>query len=334
VKEFGLKTLLISLAVIIALIVSEAVIRILHPELVGRWSERGNFYTYDSLLGWKGKPNATGVFVQKDFKVQVRHNDKGFRGENYSYQRVPNKRRILVIGDSYVWGYGVEEQEIFTTLLENALKQTEVINLGCTGYGNDQELLLLKQEGVKYNPDLVIVVVTLPSDFFNNTHSVQYSCPKPYFLSDHDSLALKNVPVPKRNPLQCAGNFLTQKSALYVYLKFLTPKSIKINSQEVQITFDLLKEMRSVCRLNGIESLVIIAPTIEPKTDVIYRTEKSKKLLNLLESDTFNVINLVGSFENCHKNHEKLTFGSDAHWNKSGHKRVSMELLAYLTSLK
>jgi lysophospholipase L1-like esterase len=63
-----------------------------------------------------------------------------------------------VLGDSFAWGYGVEESERFSQLLEGALG-AEVINAGVSGYSTDQELLWYGNEGIKYETDLVILVI-------------------------------------------------------------------------------------------------------------------------------------------------------------------------------
>lgn len=178
------------LSLIFSFLTGEFIVRSVYPQLLGKWSERGRFYKYDPMLGWRGIPNAAGDFIQRDFNVKIKNNDTGFRGKKYSYQKIDEVERILVIGDSYVWGYGVEENDVFTAIMERELKNTEIINLGCSGYGNDQELLLLESEGMKYDSDEVIIVVTLPSDLINNSHSVQYSYPKPFYMIENNVISL------------------------------------------------------------------------------------------------------------------------------------------------
>ncbi|MBU1849701.1 MAG: hypothetical protein KKH40_03155, partial [Nanoarchaeota archaeon] len=53
-------------------------------------------------------------------------------------------------------------------LNENKLDY-EVINLGVSGYGTDQELILLQKEGLKYNPDVVILGFYLENDKPDNS---------------------------------------------------------------------------------------------------------------------------------------------------------------------
>jgi len=86
-----------------------------------------------------------------------------------------NVFRILVLGDSYVEGIQVSIEELFTRQLENLLNGSnngtvkyEVINMGVSGYGTTQELLLLKDKGFIFSPDLVILCFNLGNDIRNN----------------------------------------------------------------------------------------------------------------------------------------------------------------------
>ena len=93
------------------------------------------------------------------------------------------------------FGFGVEYEEMFTTILERRLPNVEVINLGVSGYSTDQELLLYQGVGRKYGADVVIVVVAA-NDFGANARTVEsiiYG--KPMFVSKHGTLELVNQPV-------------------------------------------------------------------------------------------------------------------------------------------
>ena len=106
-------------------------------------------------------------------------------------------RRIVVLGDSIVWGYGVEDDEVFTSVLEREDPGVEWINLGVSGYGTDQESLLLEREGMRYKPDIVLAEVC-ENDFDENVHDQVYHIyPKPLFALRQGSLLLTNAPVPR-----------------------------------------------------------------------------------------------------------------------------------------
>ena len=59
--------------------------------------------------------------------------------------------------------------EQLRSLLQSQMdRPVEVINAGVSGFGTDQELLWLREEGVKYAPDLVLLAVYPHNDFMNN----------------------------------------------------------------------------------------------------------------------------------------------------------------------
>jgi len=142
----------------------------------------GHRYLFDETLGWRNIPGWRGVTGGKELAI----NSKGLRDRDYAYRKPPGVKRILVLGDSYTWGYGVRNDEVYTEVLERRFEQEgrkwEVINSGVSGYGTDQEYLWFRTEGVKYQPDLVVVAFFVLNDPRNNTSAVQYGLGKPVFL--------------------------------------------------------------------------------------------------------------------------------------------------------
>lgn len=190
-----------------ALLVAEVLLRTLRPEAQQLFlvqslheSERGKFSVYDEVLGWTGKPNVDGTYDEIDCHHHVQQNSYGFRGPGFPIERTA-ARRVVVLGDSFVWGLGVEEDELFTTLLmRNSHEPLEVINLGVSGYGTDQELLLWTRLGQRFRPDLVLLLVTPWTDLYDNLSGERYAYPKPFFHWNdaQNELELLNVPVPRR----------------------------------------------------------------------------------------------------------------------------------------
>ena len=73
-----------------------------------------------------------------------------------------NEKRILVTGDSSIYGWGVQDHQTYAVNLETELNRIfrfpiEVINLGVPGYSTEQTLKLLDKVGWSYEPDLIIV---------------------------------------------------------------------------------------------------------------------------------------------------------------------------------
>jgi hypothetical protein len=132
------------------------------------------------------------VFAGAHFSAKVSQNAEGLRDRHHPYDRTPGRRRILVLGDSFVWCWGVEHAECFTTLMEAALPDTDVVNAGVPAYSTAQEMLLYEREGRRYGADLVLLVV-VPNDPWENVAG-----PGPRFRLDGERLVETNVPAPRR----------------------------------------------------------------------------------------------------------------------------------------
>jgi hypothetical protein len=98
-------------------------------------------------------------------------NSKGLRDYEYDYEKPDSVFRIVVTGDSFTYGTGVHSlDDIFLKRLERMLNAKagsgliyEVINGSQPGYNTPEEYEWLKKEGIRYSPDLIIVVY-----FFND----------------------------------------------------------------------------------------------------------------------------------------------------------------------
>jgi lysophospholipase L1-like esterase len=116
-------------------------------------------FVEDPELGWRMRPDAVGEWGG----VEVRVNRRGLRGPAVEDRKPPGVRRLLFLGDSVTFGFGVAEvDEVFPSRvgrsLEEALgKSVEVVNAGVGGYSPWQELAFLEREGLRYAPDLVVI---------------------------------------------------------------------------------------------------------------------------------------------------------------------------------
>ncbi len=104
---------------LLLLTVGEFTSRILFPNWAPTRAER-NLWTYDRLLGWAHRPNQSGTFKHPDVHVTVKLNSHGLRDNEYPMTRTKNGR-ILVLGDSFGWGFGVEHEDIFSCTAPGSL---------------------------------------------------------------------------------------------------------------------------------------------------------------------------------------------------------------------
>src|SRR5439155_18563168 len=94
---------------------------------------RSPYYRIDTNLGWRPNPNVHGVHNQEGyFKSSVSTNSLGLRGPEVSKDKKPGEKRVLLVGDSFTWGWGVNDDQTFAACLEHLLVGVKVINLGLT----------------------------------------------------------------------------------------------------------------------------------------------------------------------------------------------------------
>jgi lysophospholipase L1-like esterase len=103
------------------------------------------------------RPGARGTLPESD-DVSYVVNATGFRDRLYERPKPPGVFRILVLGDSLSFGYGVAQEESFPKRMEASLPaKVEVLNFGVGGYNPYNEAMLLADIGASYQPDLVLV---------------------------------------------------------------------------------------------------------------------------------------------------------------------------------
>ena len=107
------------------------------------------------------KPNLRGQFQGQSLIT----NSRGLRDIDYSFQKPENTIRIVGIGDSLLFGWGVEAEDTSLKVLERNLNQKssvsgvryEVINFAVPGYNTAIEAEVFAQKCVRYAPDAVIL---------------------------------------------------------------------------------------------------------------------------------------------------------------------------------
>lgn len=82
-------------------------------------------------------------------------NSDGFRASR-ELDKPDSRHRILFVGDSFVFGDGVEESERFTNVLETSKPSWRIDNLGMVGYGPDLMIRALEVVGLKLKPAVVV----------------------------------------------------------------------------------------------------------------------------------------------------------------------------------
>lgn len=145
--------------VVVAIALAEAVVRVLFPDARDHALPM-ELFARDDRLGWRLAAGAEADHRTVYFTVRYSTSSEGFRDRERGYTVPSSGRRMLLYGDSQVFGWGVEEERRFSNLLEQRVPGLEVCNLGVPGYGVDQQLLHYEWRAREWRAEEVALFVT------------------------------------------------------------------------------------------------------------------------------------------------------------------------------
>lgn len=150
--------------VFITFLCIEIAARVILDLPAGRWRDDGDLIIPDSLAGYVYRPNLSETIRSQAFTVHVRTNSFGYRDAEWGTMTRPAERTILVVGDSYSAGYGVQAAQRWSNLLEDRLntgagvKTTfKVMNAAVSGYGLQQMVATARKLMPVFRPKLIII---------------------------------------------------------------------------------------------------------------------------------------------------------------------------------
>jgi hypothetical protein len=152
---------------------------------------------YDPDLGWVSEPN---VYIPDLYGpgVYLRTNAQGFRNSHDISTAVPDgKARVVCAGDSFTLGYGVDNAHTWCELLSLLEPRLETVNMGQGGYGVDQAYLWYKRDAAKIEHQVQLLAF-ITDDFSRMQSNSFLGYSKPILEVEDGTLAVKNVPVPRR----------------------------------------------------------------------------------------------------------------------------------------
>lgn len=289
-------------SLILCLITAEVLLRSFSKGLSAIWDEKNLSYRYDAMLGWFPVENGSAL-ISNSRTYTAKNNSRGFRDVEHV---VGNKPGIICLGDSFVWGFDVEQNERFTEKLREKLTAYSIYNLGVSGYGTDQEYLLLKQQIDFYRPKIVLLVFVPGNDFEDNSADMRYGLYyKPYLIGSSAGLQVKGVPVPVSPSYTFAQYKILSHSYLFrmlvvAYHEITASPPAKITDT----TYSILDEMNKLTASKGARLFVGLQQGHQGVEEFL--TGKGIPFVDLSN---------------------KLTYGSwGNHWTPEGHSYVSEKI--------
>jgi lysophospholipase L1-like esterase len=256
--------------------------------------------------GYQLKPHRRWTFMG----VDVRTNGQGFRGAEFAEQKPPGTRRVVGLGDSVMFGWGVREEATYMARLQAALARRqdlgriEVLNCAVPGFNAPQEAALLRHRCAAYAPDLIVVG---------------------YTLNDGDPPLFQDPP----------SDGILEESRLFTLGRDLWRLRFPPPTQEVQRLRRIRRGLEGIARLAG-DRGAPVAFLIYPQHLNQYDAEVPRRLAVDLG---FRYVDLYSSFESAYRERrlagiEDLYLSAhDAHPNEEGHEMIAASLEPVVAAL-
>ena len=322
----------IAMILLVPLVCGEIFVRLFIPQwIMPRFVESAPWGIRKNL------PDVDGIHDTPEFKYPVRTNSQGFRGNReFESMPAPNAYRIVILGDSVSFGYGVEEEKTFSAVLERKLRvigvNAEVINMSVSGFGTAEQLIQYENVGMKYHPQLVILGY-FTNDPLNNAVSRLYDVQDGKLIRQKTNFQpgiiirdrLHKVPfytfLSQHSHLL---NFFREKISGIILRKYAKnavedarPGVSGLSGKEKVLTVLLLSELAQKVTASGAKFIVVDIPDKDLDPNL---PREGLKGLDL------TIVDVVGALDAAAKSGEKLYYDVDSHPNSKGHEIIAQEI--------
>jgi lysophospholipase L1-like esterase len=288
------KAVLFAGGTLAALLTAEIAVRLfgLAPEVA--FIQKGRFrLSRNPGIGYEPVPGLDyGGEELSYFDYRGRSNNLGYRDYDHPLRKPPGAYRIVVLGDSIAAGLKVLEYErTFPAILERELRRrglrVEVINFGVSGYNTQQEVETLKEKGLQFRPDLVLLAYCL-----NDTGRPGGGLLEVLLEQERHQRGLNLTRI---NP------YLAM-SALYRFVRYRALAPAGEKSRRADLTDDTversLQELSRLARQGGFGVLVAVFPYIE-NLEGYPLGEHHEIMRTLSAAQSFHHLDLLPAFQRC-----------------------------------
>jgi lysophospholipase L1-like esterase len=287
VKKTAANIALLLVVSLAALLLAEFAVRAFMKDEMVLFARYHTDADYGEFTLRRIRPNSVFHHTSVDGSWKFETNAQGFRNrEDFSYTKPPGVVRVLTLGDSHTQGYEARQDYTYSASIERYLEargyKAQVLNTGVSGFSTAEALAFLENEGIKYEPD-VVVLGFYANDFEDNIkaglfglneegeltvvktrhvpgvriQNVIYSLPLVPWLSEHSYLysALFNG----------VWDFFKGRlrdTALSEATEYAIPMAEKASDYQTELASALLTRMYQFCRDRGIPLVILDIPRI------------------------------------------------------------------------
>jgi len=162
-RELSVNVLLMIVAVLLALLASEFILRTGNWARIERWAQSEEPLRHaDPILGWTNIPARIGGETYQGHDISYVLDADGRRIPDLAHPIDPRRPSILFAGESIMFGFRLNWPDTAAGRIENA-SGLQSVNIAVNGYGADQELMRLRQELPRFTKPIAVVALFAPT---------------------------------------------------------------------------------------------------------------------------------------------------------------------------
>lgn len=296
-----------------------------------------------NIFGHQHLPNSSYRVKKQCLDTHYEFNELGFRDKLQA--KNSNKKRVLVLGDSFMEGVGVKEEERLSDLLEQETGLTH-LNFSMADKGTTQAYLIYDSIAKHFQHDAILWSIFPTNDLIDDDPGFGKTINgiKPCWSGKYPNYGLEFFPAnaPQEKPNKTWKRFL--KSYTYTYnalfylkqsmqLKSTEQKEFPLtgyfnyNSDQINRMIYSIQKLKIASKGKPI-SIICIPSTI----DLDPKTKRNQENIELILKQTCNSLNikfisLFDLFQEQENPVQNYYYDCDSHWNPEGHKLVNNYLM-------
>ena len=283
---------------------------------------------FDPYLGWKPRESLdTHYLVRQDDIFPLVTDSDGWPGRLQL-----DESQIVVVGDSFAYGYGARRGESFADRISNV----KVKALACLGYDMVQEVLLLRSVAPQLRGKLVLWWIYLENDLVDNLRPEFRGYRKPFLAKDRETESWKIVTSHVRNE---RWRHTISAKGMEVFAHLCTESAIADHYYDACDW--LIGQASEVCRAHDASLVIMTIPNVNQLSssgnrrllgygvnhELFEPAYPDRRIGQICERRGVQFMPLMPRLEpKDYKRHERF------HWNPSGHRKAADAVLEAWTA--
>jgi hypothetical protein len=285
---------------------------------------------FSKKFGFALKPNSQRTQRTAEYAYTSRTNSLGFRSREIVPKR-EGEYRVMLLGDSFFWGVGVEASETIAAAIEEAGKsRISAHNFSVVGYNTVQELIVAKSYVGRLQPDHIVLGFFVGNDMVSNALTF---VDEDGNYATSDGMEAKVRHEIKRRIGILFHSVIYRIFALHVHVPRIRYQ-IATSQEVIARSFELLQELDVLAKRAGARfSVAVLYPRDSVQGGLVEAWSGSRHAGELIASfcrdNSIEVLDLI-RYMNTPEHNEMYFFEQDGHPNREGNQVIARTIVSHL----